>query len=196
MSISFCNNLVFVLAASWLVQWSCAEPHRQPHADATKQTASRRGPKVEAQQIPEIWRWCKDPPSVFERVEVLFENYPLVSGTAFNVIIRGDALVPLDDVTVKTKITVGGLFSMMDVQNLCKGTGRRCPYSPGPQEQKLTYPISLPVFGTLTTTSIMYSGHTPIACIRLGPLRMRPAGNGKKILEPASSSASSSNSSD
>lgn len=73
-----------------------------------------------------------------QNTQVLFENYPLTPGTDFSVIIRGDTLEPLDDVTVKTKITVAGIFSIMDLQNLCKGPGKRCPYSPGPQEQRLT----------------------------------------------------------
>lgn len=120
--------------------------------------------------IPEIWRWCKEEPTAFKNVEISFENYPLVPGSTFNVIIHGDTDQILDELIVKTKITVGGLFSFMDVQRLCDETEAHCPLLPGPQVRKLTYHVPLAMFGTLTTTSIMYAGASPIACIKLGPL--------------------------
>ncbi|KAL8272179.1 hypothetical protein Esti_003907 [Eimeria stiedai] len=194
MYICLSSKVLFLLAVASIVWCSSAEPETQQkdhHRSKNSRNRGnhRRGPAVQAHAIPEIWRWCKDPPSVFKDVEVLFENYPLVPGTSFNVLIRGDALVPLDDVTVKSKITVGGLFSMMDVQHLCNGEARKCPYSPGPQEQKLTctFPriVLFPKF--LILTRHMYSGTTPVACIKLGPLRMKAAGKGKKTLEPVTS---------
>ena len=169
--------LVAAAAAAPVVQWS-------PVAKYPKSQESTSKPKIAPQQdieklqprpIPEIWKWCKEEPSLIKNVEVLFENYPLVPGTNFNVIIRGDVLEPLDEVTVKTRITVGGLLSIVDTQDLCKGPKKRCPYTAGHQEQRLTYPITITLFGNVYTKAIMYAGQKPIACIDLGPLVTKSA---------------------
>lgn len=131
-------HILFLFVFSPL-QFSVAHDAAQsaPNAVTESETVSTNSYSNKLMNIPEIWKWCGGEPTAIKNVEVLFENYPLVPGTDFNVIIRGDALEPLDNVTVKSKITAGGLFSIMDVQNLCKGPKRRCPYSAGPQEQRL-----------------------------------------------------------
>lgn len=146
---------------------------QQTTAGTKTQTFHQKSKSEKAVAIPEIWKWCGDEPSTIRNPEILFENYPLLPGTDFSVIIRGESLEPRDNVIVKTKITIGGFFSIMDVQNMCKGPGKHCPYDPGLQEQRLKFSIPRAMFGSITTQSILYAEGAPIACIKMGPLHLQ-----------------------
>lgn len=134
-------------------------------------------------EIPEIWKWCSAEPTFFKDVQVLFANYPLTRGRDFNVIIRGEAQEPMDKITVKSRITLSGFISVTDVQDLCTLPGRSCPLPAGYQEQKLTYPIPATAMGSVTAKSVMYSGSTPIACMKIGPLTIRRQGENESTVK-------------